>query len=482
MSSTASTDDVTVAFAKASRRLKSLPNPPFDVKDLTTALSQLEGHAEDALKFEYRVPADTRLATLNRDELGDDAGSLDALNRATTQLLEWQWPEAIETAKTVLLQTDREDLRDEALNVIAAASALSGDNSAAIAALTQAVQGDWNFSLQQNLGIVALNEDPELAANQSTYWLDAAENREDREKALFFVMNMWASLETEEQVALPERIRDSFRKALSDDMSLETFALLGMFLARNDSEWTALPDHWIRSPHATTDVAAMFMARAEGFDTFIDFLIDNASNSDAEISRAREGFISELIDAMWDEEPAMWAAWIASSLVDKGLPCESTNHALLRMLGIREIVIYFREHDGEPKDDYVQWLLDVDSYLRAQPDGELKETLQEMLSEFSSLFVLGYLAAREREMNQMADTLNMVHSMATNWMSRRRLNKPQARMLASNMLNWSKATGAMVTKFRKLPIKDEEIRELIDDLARRQVIVQQMSQEIMRSI
>lgn len=481
MSSTAPLDEATAFFARATKRLKALPEPPFEIKDLTAALSQLEGHSEGGLTFEYTVPANPDTLTLSDSALGADAAARQQLREAVDLLLAWQWADAVEAAKAVLIKTDREDLRDEALNVLAAATTLLGNSEAGIAALRQAVEGEWNFALQQNLGILALGEDPELAAQQSTYWLDGAGSREDRERALFFVMNMWASLEHEDEVALPDRIRESFRGALREDLSLETFTQLGMFLARNDSEWMTRPGNWIVTPHATSEVAHMVLARAEGFDAFIDFLVEHTNNPVPEIARTRENFIAGLIEAMFEEEPAMWAAGVAMNFIDRGLACDSMNNALLRLLAIREICLYFREREGEPKEEFITWLEDVRAYIASIDDESLRDYLKEMLSMASGLFAIGYVVARETEIQSVAGPLTTIYEMAQSWGSRRRLNKHVARQVAGQASQWARETGAYIQRLLALPL-DPELAAAISEFNNRRAIIWQMAQETMRKI
>jgi hypothetical protein len=224
------------------------------------------------------------------------------------------------------------------------------------------------------------------------------------------------------------------------------------------------------------------MARAEGFESFIDFLVENATNETGEVARAREGFISELIDVMFDEEPAMWAASLAIGFVERGLPCDSLNNALLRLLAIREISVYFHTADGEPKDEFINWLLDVDTYLKTITDEELRDYIRGMLASSTTLFMLVYLSARDDELNQMADPLQMIHSMSQSWMTRRRLNKPQARSLAQSTLQWANETGKMIAQFRRLPLPDAEAKEILDDLSRRQGLVLAISNETLRNL
>lgn len=482
LSSNASLNDVTVSFARASRRLRVNPNAPFEVKDLTAALSQLEGHAADNLYFEYKVPANSEIHALDISQRSDDHYAHSLLLTAIDQLLEWKWEEAKQSAKTVLRETRSEDLRDEALNVIAAASALLGEIDAAINALKQAVEGEWNFALQQNLGILALKADPELAAHQSTFWLDAADTVEDRERAVFLVLNMWASLQGEEESELPEKMRDSFRSVLTEEISVSTFVSLGLFLASNDDAWVSEPSNWIRSPHFGTEVASLILARAEGFEEFVDFLIAHSSNADAEIRQARDNFVSHLLDALLSEESVMWAAVLAMKMVDEGLPCDSLNNALLRTMAIQDACLYFRDNEGEPKDEFITWLTDVQRYIRSLDASELVEFLDGALASTSTILILTHLKKREDEIDLFADALSTVHLMAQRWSSRRRLNKSEARRLATDVRDWANSSQAVIEEFGDLPVTEKEVRQIIQDFSVRRAQIKRMANEILEKL
>lgn len=483
--STAPATEATVAFARASRRVRTNESAPFDVKDLTAALSQLEGHANDGMYFEYKVPADPAVEHLDDARRNVDGKAHEHLVEAMQCLMNWDWSEARDVAKLVLLETQSEDLRDEALNIIAAASALMGDMDSAIAALKQAVEGQWNFSLQQNLGILALKVDPVLAAHQSTYWLDAAESREDRERAIFLVINMWAASGDEEEdhgLEIPEKIRGSFRDALRSDLSSSTFALLGLFMARNDGTWMADPQNWMSSPHFGTDLAALVMARAEGFEHFVDFLVEQASSENPEIVQARDNFISELVDAMFEEDDSMWAAGLSLKLVEQGLPCDSLNNALLRVMAVRKICLYLQENGGEPKDELIDWLLEVQHFSQQQTDQELKEFIHGILVNASALFILRVISVREAEMMRFSDPLATVHSYSQRWTTRRHLNKQQARMLTFEVLNWANQTQSIIDRLRELPVPSEEISEMLNVMASRQAQARYLVSEILEKL
>jgi hypothetical protein len=596
MWSTASTEDATISFAKAARRSKASPESPFQVSDLTAALSQIQGHATDDLVFEFKVPADPSLFAADARISAADVEAFKMLVESIDLLLEWKWSESISLGKKILAKTDIESIRDEALNVIAAGLALSGDIEGGTAALKKAAEGEWNFALQQNLGILALKIDPELAANQSTYWLDAAETTEDRESAIFFVLKMWSSLEdspkpvatqafvpnpekttvtsftsmwpaimdallkysrvawmgftestplsfenglltvgvkdsgrynnveagghkerlrqaivdvleidtkivvvsgtkgvdgggTEPPVAqdedkfhLPIRIRDSFRAAINQDLSLNTFSMLGMFLARNDSEWLENSKNWDSSPNSDTEVAQMILARATGLDEFIDFLVENAGSTGPEIAQARTNFISQLVDAMLEGEAAMWAASLAISLVGQGLPCDSMNNAMLRALAVREICLYLRENDGEPKDAFLDWLIDVREFNESLTDLDLRDYLDLVLKSAATSFIVGYLIARNHELAKFEEQLNTIYAWSRNWNTKRRLNRPHARELSNQVLHWAKDVANTLDKMRLLTVVDGNVIGFINELTESRIRAQQMATESLRKL
>ena len=483
MPSTTPVTDATIAFARASRRLRNAESPPFDVKDLTSALSQLEGHASDSLYFEYKVPADPNTQILDPSRESRDGPAHQHLLLSIEHLLEWKWSEAKEAAKQVLRDTQSEDLRDEALNVMAAANALLGDVEAGIAALKQAVEGQWNFALQQNLGILALKADPELAANQSTYWLDAAESVDDRERAIFLVLNMWASAEDDEgEIDLPDRIRESFRQALGSDLSESTFTMLGLFLARHDSAWVSEPDKWMSSPHFGTELAALVMARAEGFEEFVDYLVEQSATRDPEIVQARDNFVSQLVEAMFDTDSAMWAAGFAMNMVEQGLPCDSLNNALLRAMAVREICIYLRDNDGEPKDEFINWLVQVQDFAQQQTDEDLKAFITDILTNACTLFVLVFIRARDTEIERFAEPLTTVHAFSQKWGGRRRLNKTEARRLALDVRSWAQETQNIIERLSTLPVANDEVSGYLSDLTSRQSQIRRIANEILEKM
>ncbi len=480
MASDAPASEASVAFARASKRIKE-QDSTFDVSDLTSSLAQIEGHSNETLRFEYAVPADTDWLR-NKADFGEgDVRASELLTAAMDCLWQWDWDAARDKAREVLKETKREDLRDEALNVLAAAEAMSGDLEKASAALKQAVEGEWNYALQQNLGIIAMATDPVLAAEQSSFWLDSALTEEDREAAIAFVLNLWAKLDTE-NAEIPERILNSFRGALGSELSEETFAFLGIFLANNDSEWVSKPNNWISSPHVKSLCGQMILARAEGFQEFIDFLAEHADAKHPEVKKERDRLVTSLVSTMSREEDVLGAAMMAMSLIDSGLPCDSLNNALIRALTVQEICLYFRANEGEAKVELLEYLNQAYKYSQDGKDSDIRGFLDMVLIKANTFFAINYLQARYEELNNFSESFMTIAAMATRWSSRRRLDKPQARKMASSVSQWAREVGETIVKIEALPIEDEEVVKFMVAIKTQQKLFKSMAHELIGNL
>jgi hypothetical protein len=482
LASTAPKELATTAFAKASQRLKQMSDPPFEKMDLTTALSQLEAHSQDHLKFEYRVPANGEILSSGDEWSGGDLNAQTALAASIDLLLQWDWDGAREKAKSVLLSTQRENLRDEALNVIAASLALTGDMEGAIEALKRAVEGEWNYALQQNLGILALQSDPMLAANQSAYWLDSATTTKDREQAIFYVLKMWSNAEGGDDFEVPEKIRISFRTALISGLTEEMFAQLGLFLARTDANWIITNSEWKEANNNFRAITPMIVARAQGFDEFIDFLASQASSPIPTIAQSREDFIGYMIDDMFQQDEAMGSASCAIQFIDGGLPCSNNNEALLRILAVREISLYLRDREEEPSERFIGWLEDAHRYVLGVTDADLREAIMEILIASSSILTILFVTAREKDIGKFDAALSTIYQMSQRWGGRRRLNKHEAIAIARSTREWADGTEKALTRLRSLPITDTQVQGWVTQLSAVNARIGAMSRSVLEKM
>ena len=450
--------DVTAAFARASRRVKTLDDPPFTIEQLTSALAQVESVGDAQRRFVFKVPADpgailfasegdaqTYLSSQN--ELDAERQASAHLTCAMAALHVWAWQSAQEHARDALRLSSLERTRDEALNITAAALAQEGQTDRAIAALKQAVQGDWNYALQQNLGILALEEDPELAAHQASFWLDAAATSEDRVSAIFMVLNMWMELqddEGEDELELPEKMSQSLRDAMSSDIPEDVFSLLGMFLARNDVDWVARATNWITSPHADSIAARMILARAQGVEAFMDFQTTNAGSTNPQVRSSIDALLRNINQAMLEEDEAVWAAVVAMRLLEAGLDTSSLDRIAVRALAAREIALHMRRQGNEPTQLVFDWLKFGHRAVASLDIGEDgKDFLTGLLNLGGEAVSRVYLASRFNDIERMTQMAAEIDYMMSGFMRRRKLDHSAVRSASSTISEWCADTARM---------------------------------------
>jgi hypothetical protein len=149
----------------------------------------------------------------------------------------------LSSAREVLGSTNREDLRDEALNLLACAHWQLGDDERAVGALREALEGEYNASLQTNIGVVAANLEPELAAEHLARLASEAPTVKDRYAAVMRGFGLWSRDQDEDDESpLPAPLRDAFRNIAQSDVesgelsNRDFWSLVGV-LAFHDSDW-----------------------------------------------------------------------------------------------------------------------------------------------------------------------------------------------------------------------------------------------------
>jgi tetratricopeptide (TPR) repeat protein len=165
------------------------------------------------------------------------------LEDALSAVLEARWEDALNSAREVLGSSNREDLRDEALNLLACAQWQLGDDERAINALREALEGEYNASLQANIGVVAENLEPELAAEHLARLASEAPTVKSRHAAVMRGFGLWSRDQDEDDESpLPAPLRDAFRNIAQSDvesgeLSNSDFWSLAGVLAFHDSDW-----------------------------------------------------------------------------------------------------------------------------------------------------------------------------------------------------------------------------------------------------
>lgn len=478
--SSATPDEASVGFALASQRVKRMEHSPFSIEDLTSALASVESATSHESHFEFTLPADPgtiagwdedRAASVHTNAEADPEEIANGhLYYAVQQLLQWKWDLAQKSAKEVLRLSQVEETRDEALNALALSLAMTDEMDRAISALKQAVDGQWNFALQQNLGILAIEEDLELATNQATYWLDSAQTPEQRKQALLTVLGMLMSLQDEAyesdsaQAPIPPRVREAFRQAMSSDLTEETFGLLGNYMSQNDRDWVLRASNWAGAPLGASPIGNMILARAEGFEQFIDYLMDNAQSQTDSVQEAINRLVTEMNGIMLLEERALGPAGVSMNLFEKGLDLSTFERVLARPLTVREICLALSAEGNEPTEKVLGWLLDAKQAIPGlDASKESHALLEEITADAGSMAAAIFHDSRASEAREIFDNLRDINHTHSSFSGRRRINKPVLRQMAWNMRSWCLETRQIHEKCMQVTTEDD-LRKAWNDL------------------
>jgi len=328
-----------------------------------------------------------------------------SLKRAILHLHENQIDGAIEAAKSVLKHATTEDVRDEAINIIACAHWLAGRDSDAVAALQNALQGQRNPSLQVNLGVVASTADPEVAALELARLVAEADSLELRSNAAVRAAGIWLQDEnpwkSEVQSGMPPQIRDALRSMIVEPITIQTFAVIAKVLAFQDSEWFADNSNYRQSPHFSTVEARVLGARAAGLDEYVKAMSREVANSPTStwLVEERDIFVTGAIrDAF--ANPDLGAGFFLFEAVHNGLPVIDRHKIVLVPLGVMEMCTMISTDRGEPDDRFFAGLLATQNQFKGS---ELMDEWQKLYEESWRRLTLTHSACAHGLLTKLAE-------------------------------------------------------------------------------
>lgn len=387
--STSSHDEAIRAFALRSRKVKAAANSPYSMEDLTAALSEIEhGSRDGAVALRYAVPCDSQVyvpgaSFLHGGATIDASASLDILvgvmpspdqlqgaaltllAAATNSLLDWRWADAGVLARECLRVATGEDVRDEALNVLAASLALQGEPQKALNALQKAVEGKWNLPLQVNLAVIATTEDPSVASSQMSFIIDGATSAEEKLQATRLAIRLWRESQGDElddddrDPPAPQLMAAMYGVLTAKDLTEEDFFDIGGFLARIDSDDAKLNTAIASSVFSDSLSAKVIKARRSDFSDYVNALVQ-ASSKDRyrerpwiqdEVDNLVFAVNSRLVDGDKDDSASLS---IAFGLLENGLDCSNFPRIAMRYL-LEMRLPQVLDANSAPADKFVQW-------------------------------------------------------------------------------------------------------------------------------
>ena len=387
--STSSHDEAIRAFALRSRKVKNSTDSPYSMEDLTAALSEIEhGSRDGAVSLRFAVPCDARVyrpdasfvhsgSTLNAAAPIDaligvmpspdqiDSAGLTLLAAATNSLLDWRWSDAASLARECLRVAKDEDVRDEALNVLAGSLAMQGEPEKALQALQKAVEGKWNLALQVNLAVIATTEDPSVASSQMSFIIDGASGAEEKLRAARLAIRLWRESQGDElddddrDAPAPQLLAAIYGVLTASDLTEEDFFDIGVFLARIDNDDATLNAAIASSAFSGSLSTKVIKAQRMSFSDFVDALVETSSKDTNHELPWIQDQVDSLVFAVnsrladGDNDDAV-AISMAFNFLDNGLDCSNFPRIALRFLLEMRLPKVVRT-DSAPSDKFAQW-------------------------------------------------------------------------------------------------------------------------------
>lgn len=511
MPSNAPSGDAGLYFALASKRAKSNPTAAFEIEDLTTALSQVESAGSGAHSW-FQVPCDSSLfdspqagrfrqedveiwlQKVKQGELpqNSDQAAHEVLKACLVALLSHSWEATTTLAREVLRLTDREDLRDEALNLMACAQCMLGEPDKAFASLQHAVQGEWNLGLQTNLALVATDQDPAVAVQQVRFLIESAQSGEDALAAALKAIALWQT--TQEQKygedddlheSLPGSTIDAlYTLAARPDLEEVDLFELSLFLIEDDSARFA--NSGIAGDHSKLRAATrkVLQSRAEDYASYLVSLIEEGAIKQHSglqqryapewLEERAENAIHLLLDLMRNDETRMAGISLAMEVVNKGLNCAS-----IARINLRAFLTLFLSGEMEegqvPKEHFIDMMLEADQAVQARSyeDGEaaaaeLHEALAGLVRMGGDSLVAAYHDFYAVQLGEMAPAVMNINYAMGGVLRRMRTDKQAVRSISGQIVEFTRDARRTMPKLERLA-KDPELlaalRELSSNLA-----------------
>jgi hypothetical protein len=395
------------------------------------------------------------------------------LGYSLSRLWEWDWNSASSAAQLCLRLSKAEDLRDEALNVLAASLAMRGDTGKAIDALRQAVAGRWSMNLQGNLVILASADSPAVAVEHLSHFILGAETPAEKLGACRMAVNLWskvtAELGDESAPPMPRGIINSFYELLKQPgVSEEEFFDLGLFLSETDEDKTQLVQAIAQSEHSNSVSGHLLKVRSQDFGDYGVALV-RAENSGELATRPwlqskLDGMVETMNQMFLSEEVENKPVDFAFGLIDNGLKCRTLERISLLAFMVWHFRDVFTDENQVPKREIVAWVVDAHGYSHARDVFKDRNSehielvqgfIQSALNSLMFLFYRGYWNMGiqvERHLNQLVQE-------GQRWFP----NRIQMRESAQGIVAWADGVNADLNPLR-IRSDDQELKPHVDEL------------------
>ena len=492
--------EATLAFAKATRRVKNDSNSPFSIEELTSALAVIESRVKtNYIPLHYHAPANpTSIDSDAQIELGSinincksdlhpyldsSLDGLDAnvmsqifLGAALEKLLAWNWSEASTLAKACLKISNSEATRDEALNLLALTLHIDGGTDQAIAALQKAVDGEWNLNLQTNLALLATENDPLLASTHMAFLINGSKSAKERTSSANIAIGLWnrhkqRSLDTadeDETTPMPPELLSAIHGLLvRAGTSEEDFFSFGMFLAAVAPQTILSSSDINESLLINTGSGKLIKLRAQGLsDEYFGPLVRIAKENETRapwIQTELDEWVETCLSAMTSSESVPWALYLSMTLIEQGLGVENKKLIWLRAFAIIELT-FIAEDETRPADLFIDWLEQANSALSVLDlTPEEHESTRGILDQAANRLAATFLNALANEMNNVGSLAIQVASAQGRLFSSWRTNSGEVELASMHVTTWCNEASSICDRLTPY-IENNELNEAIQEL------------------
>lgn len=391
---------------------------------------------------------------------------LSLLRRARQALFEWEWDRARETAREGLRSAKPEAVRDELLNIVACSLWLQDQPEPALAALDKALEGEYTDALLTNAAVVAHEMDHDIAIERFVRLARDAPGPHQRAMAAERALMLWASDEDrvwedeDDEDDIPLEIRDALRSLIAEPLPEDRYVRLLRTLAVHDDDWLAGRSASNFGEQASTPAVRIFKARAKDLDSFVKALEQELSAEDPApwIAAERDLVVGGAIDVLLDRNDEIGAAFFGLALLESSINVPASQRVPLICLTVSSISQNIDPKDGEPKDIFIDWVVDARQSLSTM-DEEARERFSGLVAFAGEALARSIASARYHQMDQAIDLYNQVMSMVSG-MPARRVNQRAVREAMDPIRKFCRETDQILRKVLELVV-DSELRELL---------------------
>ena len=338
------------------------------------------------------------------------------LQDALEKIFSAQWERALISAKQVLRITNQEDIRDEALNLLACAQWQLGQDERAIDALLHALEGEYNASLQTNIGVVAANLEPQIAAEYLGELSIEAPTTELKYAALIRGVSIWSrGLSEDDESPMPELLSMATRNLAvssldSNDLSDEKLWPVLYTLAVHDSVWlkTNLLHRRISTPQK--QIVQVALARTEGPIEFVKAVGQLKDNSSPWCAKQRRDLVDLVLRIQSNMPFSQFAIIMGMELLETDIELIPVDGVRLRLHNVLGICKRLDNEGSEPADNIKTIFFEAAAIFTNQCSAQEQLDLRKMLEIAGSGLLASVICARHLQLVEMSKVMSRLIS------------------------------------------------------------------------